>query len=114
MLSQAVSGLPALVATTSLGLGEYPVNRYGWRWVFLAGKIALLLPLVFFGALDLWPLVGRPLRALMMVGYAIAFRWALVDQRRRCPQCLRLLEHPAPIGRITKCSSNGTGQSSHA
>ena len=98
MLGMAAMSLPALLATTSLGLGEYPVNRYGWRWAFLAGKIALLLPLVFFGALALWPLIGRALVHLMWIGYAIAFRWALVDQRRRCPQCLRLLKHPAPIG----------------
>ena len=103
MLYLALLGLPVLVATTSLRLGEYPANRCGWRWVFFAGKIALVLPLVFFGALDLWPIAGPAMRAYCMaVGYVIAFRWALIDQRRRCPECLRLLAHPARIGRITE------------
>jgi uncharacterized membrane protein HdeD (DUF308 family) len=99
MLWIAAMSLPALLATTSLRLGEYPVNRYGWRWVFFAGKIALVLPLVFFGALALWPIVGPMFVHCMLAGYAIAFRWALIDQRRRCPECLRLLAYPAPVGR---------------
>ena len=98
MLWIAARSLPVLLGTTSLWLGNYPVNRYGWRWAFLAGKIVLLLPLVFFGSLALWPLIGPMLVHCMWIGYAIAFRWALADQRRRCPQCLRLLKHPAPIG----------------
>ncbi len=98
MLRMAAMSLPALLATTSLRLGDYPVNHYGWRWAFLAGKFALLLPLVFFGALAMWPLVGLMLVHCMWIGYVLALRWALVDQRRRCPQCLRLLQHPAPIG----------------
>ena len=103
MLFLALLGVPVLVATTSLRLGEYPANRCGWRWVFFACKIALLLPLVFFAALDLWPIAGPAMRAFCMaVGYVIAFRWALIDQRRRCPECLRLLAHPARIGRITE------------
>jgi len=48
MLLMPLMALPGLLATTSLRLGEYPANRYGWRWVFLASKIALLLPIVFF------------------------------------------------------------------
>jgi hypothetical protein len=98
MVRVAVGSLPAVLATTSLRLGDYPANRYGWRWAFFAAKIALLLPLVFFGALALWPIAGPMIGAWMVAGYAIAFRWALIDQRRRCPQCLRLLKHPAPIG----------------
>jgi hypothetical protein len=27
-----------------------------------------------------------------------AFRWALIDQRRRCPVCLRVLGSPSGIG----------------
>ena len=34
----------------------------------------------------------------MIVGSVVGFRWVLVDQRRRCPVCLRLLTHATPIG----------------
>jgi hypothetical protein len=96
-----------LPATTSLALGEYPGNpcsparalRFR-RWIFLALKFSLILPIVFCGTFDLAPIVSatglQPHATL--VGYALAFRWALIDQRRRCPVCLRLLANPATIG----------------
>ena len=40
-------------ATTSLALGEYPGNRHFRRRTFLAIKIALVLPIVCCGSLDL-------------------------------------------------------------
>jgi hypothetical protein len=98
MLVVALESLPALPAITSLRLGEYPVNRYGWRWVFLAGKIALVPPIVFFGALALWPILKGGIGICMVVMPVLAFRWALNDQRQRCPRCLRLLESPTRIG----------------
>lgn len=98
MLCTALMALPALLATTSLRLGEYPANRCAWRRVFFAIKIALVLPIVSFGAfgvMDLWP-YGSGICTLVL--YVIAFRWALIDQRRRCPECLRRLECSARIG----------------
>jgi hypothetical protein len=102
MLYLAMMALPALPAITSLRLGEYPASRNGWRWVFFVGKIALLLPIVFLGVLDLADMIGLKIHAgpilCILVGNVAAFRWALIDQRRRCPECLRLLAHPARIG----------------
>jgi hypothetical protein len=101
MLLTALMALPALVAITSLRLGEYPANRCGWRWVFFAGKIALVIPIVFFGVsgvLAVWPIVGGVIGTGMPVLYVLAFRWVLIDQRQRCPECLRLLGYPTPIG----------------
>jgi hypothetical protein len=98
MLLTALMALPGLLATTSLRLGEYPANRYGRRWVFLTGKIALILPIIFFAGLALWPIMKGAIGICMVGSYVIAFRWALTDQRQRCPQCLRLLGHPVPIG----------------
>jgi hypothetical protein len=102
MLYLAMMALPALPAITSLRLGEVPSNRHAWRWVFFAAKIALLLPIVFFGTLDLASMTGMKIFAgplhFILIGNAAAFRWALIDQRRRCPECLRLLAHPARIG----------------
>jgi hypothetical protein len=101
MLMTAVMSLPMLLGITPLRLGEYPANRSGWRWAFFASKIALLLPLVFLAALNLWPIIGPLSLDCMSFGYVIAFRWALIDQRRRCPECLRLLKHPALIGQAS-------------
>ena len=102
MLYMAMLALPALPALTSLRLGESPVNRRARNWAFFAAKIALLLPIVFLGVLDLASMTGLKIVAgplhFIMIGYVAAFRWALIDQRRRCPECLRLLAHPAPIG----------------
>jgi hypothetical protein len=99
-LAMIVMALVLLPSTTALTLGEYPADRNYRRWVFFTSKVALLLPIVFFVALDLWAIVGIEIRAhCMLFGYVVAFRWALMDQRQRCPECLRLLACPARIGR---------------
>jgi hypothetical protein len=102
MLYMAMMALPALPALTSLRLGEPPANGHGWRWAFFAAKIALLLPMVFWGVLDLASMTGVNVHAgpihCIVIGNVVALRWALIDQRRRCPECLRLLAHPARIG----------------
>src|SRR5262249_13200059 len=97
-------------ATTPLSLGEYPAARSSparakrlRRRAFLAAKFGLILPIVFCGTLDLAGILSasslQPHAAL--VGYVIAFRWALNDQRRRCPVCLRRLTESASIGRFS-------------
>ena len=85
-------------ATVSLRLGEYPRSRHYRRWLFLAGKIALLLPIVLFGTLVLQSTLAMEIRPIVVFGYVIAFRWTLLDQQQRCPECLRLLAHPTRIG----------------
>jgi hypothetical protein len=86
-------------ATTSLALGEYPGRRHFRRRLFLAIKIALLLPIVCCGTLDVAALVSLNFQAHgLLIGLILGFRWALVDQRRRCPVCLRILAHPTRIG----------------
>lgn len=102
MLMTAAMSLPMLLGIIPLRLGKYPAKRCGWRWAFFVGKIALLMPLVFFAALSLWPIIRSMSLQCMVVGYVIAFRWAVIDQRRRCPECLRLLQHPAPIGQASQ------------
>jgi hypothetical protein len=95
-----------LPVTTPLALGEYPANRYSpsgairlRRWIFLAIKIALLLPIVFCGTLDLASIVSGAFQPHgFLVGLIVALRWALMDQRQRCPVCLRLLGNPTRIG----------------
>jgi hypothetical protein len=98
MLGLALLILP--VATT-LHLGEYPSGVAFRRWLFLGGKVALLIVIVFCGSLGAAAGIGAaPVQAHgLLVGYIFAFRWALRDQRSRCPVCLRRLTNPAAIGR---------------
>jgi hypothetical protein len=103
----------ALPATTSLPLGEYRVTsqKLSWstrlrRWGFLACKIALVLPTVYFASLDLAHMrTSVDLLTSQYIQLASSFsiclfglRWVLRDQRQRCPMCLRRLTHPARVG----------------
>jgi hypothetical protein len=60
----------------------------------------MAIPIVFCGTLDFAPIIAstgvEPYA--MLVGYILAFRWMLIDQRRRCPVCLRVLTGPVRIG----------------
>jgi hypothetical protein len=106
----------ALPATTPLLLGDYPVHRgrLSWkprlrRWVFFFVKLALIVPVVYFTAVDL-ACCGSSLDAPTALyiqftasfsGFLFTLRWALQDQRRRCPVCLRLLSNPARVGQAS-------------
>jgi len=96
LLMVAVSAA-ILPAVTSFSLGKYPPSLR--RWAFLAAKIVLVVPIVLFGSADVFSLIAVALQPhAMIVGSVIGFRWLLIDQRRRCPVCLRVLTHPTPIG----------------
>jgi hypothetical protein len=100
-------------ATTTLSLGDYPANRH-WlrRRVFFAAKIALIFPTMIFSPLPVAASMGpaaATLGAAAALGSQLAFwggvmaiRWALLDQRRRCPVCLRLLANPVRIGQSSR------------
>ena len=102
--------LLSLLALTTLarGLGEYPVNPCApsliiriRRWFFLAVKIALVALIFWFAAIGLIPIFpGAP--SILMFGWIFGFRWALGDQRHRCPVCLHLLSNPIRIGSPAK------------
>ncbi len=121
-LALACLTLPAI---TSLPLGEYSADLTHLhegneirRWIFLAAKLAVILVIVGFGSLDLAHL-SPSINSLTaeyvqlgssVCGFLFAFRWALHDQRRRCPKCLRLLTHPAYVGQSSRnfLAWNGT------
>jgi hypothetical protein len=115
----------ALPATTSLPLGEYPAHskHVPWttsarRWAFLSAKFILIVPIVYFGALDLayssrsMSISTSELLEAFSSFWALlfAFRWALRDQRRRCPVCLCTLTNPARVGQFSRnfLAWNGT------
>jgi hypothetical protein len=70
--------------------------RLRW-WGFLAGKITLLPPIMFFVTVSV-AAIFPPAVGILLVGLIFGFRWALADQRRRCPVCLHLLSNPIEIG----------------
>jgi hypothetical protein len=93
--------------------GRLWLHAYGWRyWLFLVLKtmaVMAIVPLVWIeggAAVRAW-LPGGPLRVLAGgVGLALVFifvfgsalEWSFVDQRRRCPVCLRRLAIPVTVG----------------
>lgn len=103
----------ALPATTSIPLGEYPdahhtlaqATRFR-RWIFLVSKLALIAPIIYYVSLDLAYMSGS-MRAgtsqyiqiiASFCACLFALRWALRDQRQRCPVCLGRLSNPARVG----------------
>lgn len=115
----------ALPATTSLPLGEYAATHHKLsrakqlrRWAFLAAKFALILPIVYFGSVDLAHLSASMHTETsdyiqIVVSFSIclfALRWTLRDQRKRCPVCLGKLTNPARVGQPSRTflAWNGT------
>ena len=113
----AILALLALPAVSSVALGEYslslneiPWSRRLYRWAFLGAKISLLLPIVYFASLDLaYGFTGFNTSHSLYVqlvttffGCLFGISWALNDQRRRCPVCLRRVAHPARVGQFSR------------
>jgi hypothetical protein len=99
--------LSCLFLSSTLVIWRTPANRHPMPWAgrlrlgaFLVLKILLLEPLILAGFMVQIAL-GR-FGGLIGLGFNAAFilalRWAIVDQRRRCPVCLRLLSNPVVIG----------------
>jgi len=108
-----ILSLLALPAVTSVTLGEsnYSSHRPSrkrtlLRWAFLAAKFFLIAAIAYFASLDLawWNSSNySPLAEFSQLAWAFTiclfgFRWALADQRQRCPVCLRRVTHPAQVG----------------
>lgn len=103
----------ALPAVTSVSMGEscFSSHRPSWsrrvcRWGFLTTKIALVLAIAWFASLDLayWHATGYSIASQyvqLIASFSICLfgmQWAALDQRRRCPVCLRLVTNPANVG----------------
>ena len=115
----------ALPAITSVSLGEscFSSHRPSFiknlsRWIFLSTKIALLLSITYFASLDFsyWNATGYSALseyAQLASSFFICLfgmRWILLDQRERCPVCLRRVTHPAQVGQASRTflAWNGT------
>lgn len=76
------------------------------RSAFMAAKMGLVAAIGYFAGLDLayWNFADYSSTGELLQ-FAFSFciclfglRWALMDQSRRCPVCLRLVTHPAQVG----------------
>lgn len=95
-----------------IGMGCRSLHGRGWRyWSFFAFKCVSLLILITLIWADIGTLLRSPIRhqgwrlltAIPMtfayiVAMGRAMLWAVADQRRRCPMCLRRLVAPIPVG----------------
>ena len=95
--------LPALLTT---GRGASSHRPHPWpnrlrRGIFLLLKFALVLPVMLCGFVAmLWigPAAALPAQMANYTLWFLTLRWVLLDQRSRCPECLRLLTEPVRIG----------------
>lgn len=103
MLLLSVLVLPAIRLAMGPSANRCPVPWPGrlLRGVFLAAKIALVMPIMllgFFVVLWLGPVVPVAPQFGVFGLWTLTFRWIILDQRQRCPVCLRLLTEPVRIG----------------
>ncbi|HUB51722.1 MAG TPA: ABC transporter permease [Terracidiphilus sp.] len=106
----AILALPAVVSV-SLGESNFSAFRPSWkrqclRWLFLAAKIGLVIAIAFYASLSLaYGFTSTYSPSAEFVQFAAGFvfsllglRWALFDQRHRCPVCLRHVTCPTRVG----------------
>lgn len=100
--------LLAVPATLPIFSGAHP-SRTRIRvcsWMYFAAKLALILPLAYtaslcagYGFLALESTAAPCVQITVAFSMLLSlFRWCWQDQRRRCPQCLGRLTHPAHVG----------------
>lgn len=114
-----------LPAVASVSMSEYSFSSHKPTWGkrlrrcgFLCLKMALLLPIVYFSSLDLayWhtPLYSAASQYMQLASSLciclLGMRWVLLDQRQRCPVCLKRVSHPATVGLASRTflAWNGT------
>ena len=105
--------LVALPAVSSVSLGETHLTSHRpslrqslRRFLFLGAKFVIIAGIGLFASLDLayWytPNYSSMAECLQLVSCflicLLGFRWALADQRQRCPVCLRRVTNPASVG----------------
>jgi hypothetical protein len=85
------AALTIVAAGTRFSLSAMPLRA----WIFLAVKVVLVWTAVWFAAQFL---AAPILPQALIAGFVLATRWALDDQRRRCPVCLRRVTNPVSFG----------------
>ena len=106
----AILALPAVVSV-SLGESNFSAFRPSWkrqcvRWLFLVAKMGLVISIAFYASMALaygFTSAYSPTAEFAQFATGFAFsllglRWALFDQRHRCPVCLRHVTNPTRVG----------------
>lgn len=103
----------ALPAVTSVSLGESQISEHrpsrrqrAWRFLFLIAKFNLIAVIGFYASLIVayastpeYSGFAECLQLFACFAICLAgFRWAVADQRQRCPMCLRRVTNPATVG----------------
>ena len=107
----------ALPAIASVSLADYSFSshkpssiRRALRFGFLGMKIVSILSIAYFASIALaywrFPVFSASGTYIQLAAsFAICLlgmRWALLDQRQRCPVCLRRVTHPAQVGLVSR------------
>jgi hypothetical protein len=118
----ALLALPA-IASVSLAEYSFSVHKPSWtrraiRLGFLGIKIVAIMLITYFSAVDLaywhFPVFSHSgAYVQLFTSFAVflfGMRWALLDQRQRCPVCLRRVTNPAQVGLASRTflAWNGT------
>jgi hypothetical protein len=109
--------IPIALALTSaivlISISPLPLRARGFRyWLFLFAKttaLLLIVPLLWIeGGVTLRSAIphfglrmfgaGLGLTLVFIAVFAYALGWSFIDQRRRCPVCLRRLTLPVTLG----------------
>jgi hypothetical protein len=104
-----------LPVTTGISLGEVCMSPGSAglsirlrRWFFLGAKVVLIITIL--AGLSLYATQTRSIVLLNVIavfgiqfGGVFALRWAVRDQRARCPVCLRLMAKPVDVGQPSRC-----------
>jgi hypothetical protein len=113
--------LPVVTAVSS---AEFIFNTHKPAWIrravriaFLGAKIVMLLAIAYFSSVDLayyhLPAFSTAAVYIQLISsYFISLfgvRWALMDQHRRCPVCLRPVAHPAEVGILSRTFLDWSG-----
>jgi hypothetical protein len=123
-LFAAIVALLALPAIAPVSSAEFIFNSHKLSFVrramrigFLGAKIGLILQIAYFVPIDLaygrlaaFSAGGAYIQVLSCFAICLfGVRWALVDQGRRCPVCLRRVAHPAAVGFVSRTFLDWSG-----
>ena len=123
-LFAAFLALLALPAVAPVSSAEFVFNSQKLSWMrralrigFLGAKVAFLLLIAYFASIDLayghfpaFSASGAYIQAVTSFSICLfGVRWALVDQGRRCPVCLRRVAHPAEVGFVSRTFLDWSG-----
>lgn len=87
-----------LPATMPMSRGDYSAVDTRNRRAFFFAKLTLVLTACYFTWCAALPHVKHGTAHATMIACVAALRWAIIEQRHRCPVCLHKLQQPVRVG----------------